>query len=80
MKNYEPIAYNAKQYAPALCIWREVGDIDAFSCDYVRIGYMDDARQPAAVLRWQVVKYAYNGRPFVRYHNRRYYLDEFMKF
>ena len=83
ISKYEPVAYCSVQYAPALCIWREIGDIDAIQNNCVRVGYMDDAGQPVGRLRWQVIKYAgygqaYDGRAYVRYRNRRYYLDDFM--
>ena len=81
MKNYEPVAYHAMQYAPALCIWREVGDSDAISWGvdaYTRVGYMDDAGQPASALRWSRV-YTSGKGAFVRYSNRRYYLHDFIK-
>lgn len=81
MKKYEPIAYSGVQYAPALCIWREIGDIDAIhwgTYTYTRVGYMDDAGQPANVLRWSRV-YTSGKGDFVRYNNRRYYLHDFIK-
>lgn len=82
MKKYEPIAYHAMQYAPALCIWREVGEIDAISYgvrDYIRVGYMDDARQPRERLRWSRIDYSSKGA-FIRHGNRRYYLSDFLLF
>ena len=81
-KSYEPVAYHAMEYAPALCIWREEGDNDAISYgmrDYTRIGYMDDAGQPRKPLRWSQVYYSSKGA-YVRYNNRRYYLHDFIRF
>lgn len=81
MKKYEPVAYSGMQYAPALCVWREVGDTDAIQWGvytYTRVGYMDDAGQPASVLHWSRV-YTSGKGDFIRYNNRRYYLHDFIK-
>ena len=81
MKKYEPVAYSDVQYAPALCIWREIGDTDAIhwgTYTYTRVGYMDDAGQPTSVLHWSRV-YTSSKGDFVRYNNRRYYLHDFIK-
>lgn len=81
MKNYEPVAYHAMQYAPALCIWKEKEDTDAIrwgAYTYTRVGYMDDAGQPATILHWSRV-YTSGKGDFIRYNNHRYYLHDFIK-
>ena len=81
MKNYEAVAYSGVQYAPALCIWKEKDDNDAFlhytTVEYTKVGYMGENDKPVSVLKWSRVYIARSGRAYVRYHNRRFYLDEF---
>ena len=80
--NLEAVAYSAMQYAPALCLWREVGETNCFQhgvIDYARVGYMDDAGQPIGRINLSRVYFSGKG-PYIRYNNQRYYLDDFMRF
>ena len=79
--NLEAVAYSAMQYAPALCLWREVGETDCVQhgiIDYVRVGYMDDVGQPVGRINWSRIYISSKGA-YIRYNNRRYYLDNFMR-
>lgn len=81
--NLEAVAYNANQYAPALCIWREVGETDCFQhgvIDYARVGYMDDAGQPVGRVNWSRIYNDSTLGEYIRYKNRRYYLNTFLPF
>lgn len=80
--NLEAVAYSAEQYAPALCLWREVGETDCIQygvIDYARVGYMDDAGQPIGRINQSRVYHSSLGA-YVRYNNRRYYLNTFLPF
>lgn len=79
--NLEAAAYSTNRYAPALCLWREVGEIDCIQYgvnDYARVGYMDDAGQPAGRINRSKVYYGNKG-PYIRYNNHRYYLVDFVQ-
>lgn len=82
-KQYESVAYSAVQYAPALCLWREKGELEAvqygIDADRIRVGYMGDAGMPCKTPRLHIIYATMSGRGYIRYNGVQYYLDEFMR-
>lgn len=82
MKNFECVAYSSQQYAPALCLWREEGELDAIQfdavIDRVRVGYMDNANIPVKTPRLHNIYSNASGREYVIFDGIRYFLDCFI--